>query len=115
MCSHLNETSEQRKFLQNSVDHEKVALACLDVHKCAMHNHAHSLLPDNPCIPEELRSLGFKYIWVQEHSLRMEFHGGFDHYGFKLARDPGTPDKNQWILYYYTEDGSRELHRLVTD
>ena len=42
------------------------------------------------------------YVIVEHDRLRIELHGGFDHYGYRLTRD----EKNgRWLLEWYTEGG----------
>jgi hypothetical protein len=42
------------------------------------------------------------YVIVEHDRVRIELHGGFDHYGYRLTRD----NKNgRWVLEWYTEGG----------
>ena len=42
------------------------------------------------------------YVIVEHNRLRIELHGGFDHYGYRLTRD----EKNgKSVLEWYTEGG----------
>ena len=54
-----------------------------------------------------IRELGPSYMGISSEQLRVELHGGFDHYGFiAFAKDANA--EGRWSklvdgLYYYTE------------
>lgn len=43
----------------------------------------------------------------------MEFHGGFDHYGYRVRQSDTSP--KQWTISYYTEQGERLLTMISHD
>ena len=45
------------------------------------------------------------YVDVGPDGMHMEFHGGFDHFGFDVRRT-----EDEWVLSWYTEHGD---HRLL--
>jgi hypothetical protein len=45
--------------------------------------------------------LGPSYVQVSERNLRIELHGGFDHYGYTLNRDISN---QRWELYRYGDN-----------
>jgi hypothetical protein len=49
-----------------------------------------------------IRRLRPRYVLAQVNSLRIELHGGFDHYGYELTKDEPN---GRWVLRWYTEGG----------
>ncbi len=56
-------------------------------------------------LPPIIRLMEPNYVTVDPQRLRMEFHGGFDHYGFEIRKG------DQWELSWYTEGG---YHPILT-
>jgi hypothetical protein len=71
---------------------------------------------DDPCLPDVLRELGTSYVSVSKDIVRVELHGGFDHYGV-LAFPEGVEGhgdrKLMEGLWYYTEVAVHEIRTLV--
>jgi hypothetical protein len=60
---------------------------------------------DLPASIERLRPARVS-ICEGRNPVHIEFHGGFDHYGYDLWRDDS---RNLWILDWYTETSQQEL------
>ena len=54
-------------------------------------------------LPPIIHQMKPYYVAVDPERLRMEFHGGFDHYGFEIRK------RDQWELSWYTEHGHHPL------
>ncbi len=54
-------------------------------------------------LPSIIQKMKPNYVAVDPQRLRMEFHGGFDHYGFEIRK------RNEWELTWYTEHGHHPL------
>ena len=75
-----------------------------------MHNYAGQEIADparDPRVPMIIRELGPSYMAISSQQLRVELHGGFDHYGF-VAYAEGVNAGDDWGrlidgLVYYTE------------
>ena len=63
--------------------------------------------PTDPRVPALLHSLAPQYIYASSNYVVMEFHGGFDHYGYRVRQSDTTPSR--WTISYYTEKGERVL------
>ena len=53
-------------------------------------------------LPQIFAELNPAYVSVSPERIRVEYHGGFDHYGFEVQREGGV-----WDLSWYTE-GTRQ-------
>jgi hypothetical protein len=51
-------------------------------------------------LPPYFSSMNAAWVSVDTESMRMEFHGGFDHFGFEIRKT-----EDSWILWRYTEKG----------
>jgi hypothetical protein len=51
-----------------------------------------------------------RYVSVSPDGMTIEFHGGFDHFGFAVRRLD-----NNWKLTWYTEDGHQSLATIEKD
>jgi hypothetical protein len=67
--------------------------------------------------PASVLSLHPTWVHVQPDLARVEFGGGFHHFGYALERDPeaaATPTQTTWVLNFYSEDnGSRVVDRCT--
>lgn len=96
----------ERQRLLHETDHHALLAASREL----MRRHAGEQIdqPDtDPRVPAIIRELGPSYMTVSEKQLRVELHGGFDHYGF-VAHAEDVDDDDHWGklidgLYYYTE------------
>lgn len=69
-------------------------------------------------MPLEIKRLDPHGVFINADGARIEFGGGFHHYGYELTRDEtrSTGDLNVWILNFYTErNGSRTLYTFTLD
>jgi len=62
---------------------------------------------NDPRVPLIIRELGPSYMDISAQQVRVELHGGFDHYGF-IAYPEGADTGDGWGkltdgLFYYTE------------
>jgi hypothetical protein len=96
----------QRQRLLHETDHQ----ALLAASRKLMKKHAGQDIaqPDqDPRVPRIIRELGPSYMGISSEQLRVELHGGFDHYGFiAFATDADTEGHGSKLvdgLYYYTE------------
>ena len=46
-------------------------------------------------------------ILSSSNNVTIEFHGGFNHYGYKFRQSSADP--KQWVLMYYTEEREKLL------
>lgn len=61
---------------------------------------------DIASLPPVIAGMKPKYVSFSSNYLTIEFHGGFDHFGFKVA-DRGK----SWEMSWYTEE---ERHTLLS-
>jgi hypothetical protein len=55
-------------------------------------------------LPPQIARMSPKSVAVSPHSMTIEFHGGFDHFGFKVW------DQDRfWEMGWYTEQGQHSL------
>jgi hypothetical protein len=55
-------------------------------------------------LPPEIAGMKPRYVSVSPEHMTMEFHGGFDHFGFKIE------DRDEsWDMSWYTEKGRHPL------
>ena len=104
------QTLKQRRALLSRSDYPQIAATCLTLMK-SITNHSGFIYPSDSRIPVFLRALSFRYIDSSSNHLRMEFHGGFDHYGYELRRSNTNP--NGWTLLWYTEDTRKPLTTIA--
>ena len=96
----------QRQRLLHETDHHALLAASRELMK--KYAGQDIAQPDqDPRVPRIIRELGPSYMGISSEQLRVELHGGFDHYGFiAFAKDADA--ENRWSklvdgLYYYTE------------
>jgi hypothetical protein len=96
----------ERQRLLHETDHHLLLAASRKL----MKEHAGEEIPEpdkDPRVPRIIRELGPSYMSISTDQLRVELHGGFDHYGF-VALPDGANGGDGWGklidgLYYYTE------------
>ncbi len=96
----------ERHRLKHNTDHEALAKACQAV--VSNWEYYKDREWDDPEFPLPIRQVRPNYISVSDDGIRMEMHGGHDHYGFQFRQQLD----DTWQLEYYTE-GSHEV--LVSD
>jgi hypothetical protein len=89
---------EQRRLL-HSTDHRAVADACALILKDVKRYQGKSW--DDASFPAVIRDIRPSHVIIYDREIRIEMHGGFDHYGFDF-RQASPPT---WDLWYYTESG----------
>jgi len=100
----------QMRSLRNRSDNQQIAVSCVNL----VHSVSGGLVRvsvADPRVPEVLRSLHPGYILASTNGLTMEFHGGFEHYGYRLRQS--ERDSKQWTLSFYN-DQNEELLTTVT-
>jgi hypothetical protein len=101
----------QRRALQNRSDYPQIALACVTLARSMTND---SLIPiTDPRLPALMKSLSPRYIVASSNDVTLEFHGGFDHYGYRVR--PSQADPSQWTIFYYTEHGEKPLATINKD
>ena len=96
----------ERQRLLHETDHHALLAACREL----MRDYAGQHIADpanDPRVPLIIRGLGPSYMDISTQQLRVELHGGFDHYGF-VAYPEGANAGDGWGklidgLFYYTE------------
>ena len=102
----------QRRALQNRSDFPQIALACVSLARSFTNDF--TLVPvSDPRIPLTLRSLSPRSIHGATNFVNLEFHGGFDHYGYRLRQS--ETNSRLWTLSYYTEHGERPLTTITNN
>ena len=103
-------SANQRKSLQSRSDFPEIAAACVSLAgKLSSENEEVSVT--DPRIPPLLKTLSPNSIFGSSHRLGLEFHGGFDHYGYTVRQSES--DVTRWTLYFYTEQGMTELTTII--
>jgi hypothetical protein len=95
--------------LVKTADHTEIARAAIDI---AMQTTTQTLYSDTTYyalklsnLPPAIAQMEPTYVSVLPDRLQIEFHGGFDHYGFTVwKRD------QEWEMTWYTEGGQ---HRIL--
>lgn len=101
-----------QRALQARSDYPQIAAACVSLAR-SITNDSALIWPSDPIVPATLRSLSPKYINAETNSITLEFHGGFDHYGFRV--DQSDTDPKLWTIYYYTEQSQKLLTTITND
>jgi hypothetical protein len=105
-------SASQQRALQARTDYPQIAAACVSLAR-SITNDSVLLKPSDPVVPAALRSLSPRYISAYSNFITLEFHGGFDHYGYRVQQSDA--DARLWTIYYYTEQGQRLLTTITND
>lgn len=97
----------KKQSLQSRADYPQIASACISLAR-SITNEPTNFKPSDPPVPAKLRSLAPHYISVYSNHVTLEFHGGFDHYGYRVEQS--DDDSRLWTISFYTEQG----HKLLT-
>ena len=101
----------QIRALQSRTDYPQIASACVTLARSVTN---HSLIkPSDPRVPTLLRSLSPRYLTADSNSVRLEFHGGFDHYGYRVEQS--DTNARQWSIFWYTEKRQQLLSTISHD
>ena len=103
-------SSSQRRALQSRSDYPQIGAACVTLAR-AITNDSGIIWPSDPVMPPLLRSLSPKYINASSNRVTIEFHGGFDHYGYRVRQSDTNPAL--WTFSWYTEQGERLLTTIT--
>lgn|SRR5688572_12276653 len=104
-------SSSQIRALRSRTDYPQIANACVTLARSVTN---HSLIkPSDPRVPALLRSLSPRYLTADSNSVRLEFHGGFDHYGYRVEQS--DTNAKQWSIFWYTEKSQRLLSTISHD
>jgi hypothetical protein len=93
-------SAAQIRALQHRSDFSQIAAACVTLARAASNDLA-VLQPSDPRVPPVIRLLSPSYICAGTNSVGLEFHGGFDHYGYQVRQSDTNP--KEWTLSFYTE------------
>jgi hypothetical protein len=105
-------SASQRRSLQNRSDYPQIATACITLAR-AITNNSTLISVTDPRIPALLQSLSPRHISASTNHVTMEFHGGFDHYGYRVRQTDIDP--KQWAIFYYTEHGEKLLTTITNN
>lgn len=98
---YFRHNSSTRQELQNLTEPLKVAEACRLMMLSLGTNAFGNVTGDDPSVPVMLRDLRARHLIFQQHELRLEFHGGSDHYGLVFAPIDVECPTGRWSLAYY--------------
>src|SRR5262245_20238577 len=105
-------SSSQMRALQSRTDYPQIAAACATLAR-TITNDTGIIWPTDPVVPPLLRSLSPQYISASSNHVTMEFHGGFDHYGYRVRQS--DTNSTRWTIFWYTEKGERLLTTISHD
>ena len=103
--------AKRRHFdrLVKTADHQALLAAAITVIRGTTNDvtfhRSYDHYPSITNLPPIIHQMKPNYVGVDSERLRMEFHGGFDHYGFEVRKG------DEWELSWYTEHGH---HLLLT-
>jgi hypothetical protein len=105
-------SASQMRALQSRSDYTQIASACITLAR-AVTNPAPVIKPHDSLVPPLLQSLSPRYIIAESNDVTVEFHGGFNHYGYRVRQS----DTNAalWTISWYTEHGERLLTTISHD
>jgi len=101
----------QMQALQSRSDYPQIAAACIRIVHSVTNQEEIAL--SDARVSETIRALRPSYILAESNYLTMEFHGGFDHYGFRLEQS--ATNSERWTLLYYTEESEKPLTTISDD
>lgn len=99
-------SKQERQRLVHATDHAALLAAARQM--MLTYAGQHIADPANDArVPQIIRDLGPSYIDISSEQLKVELHGGFDHYGF-IAYAEGADDSDRRGklidgLFYYTD------------
>jgi hypothetical protein len=99
-------SSSQMRALQSRTDFPQIVAACVTLARSTT-SPTPFIKPTDPIVPPLLRSLAPRYITADSNRVTMEFHGGFDHYGYRVSQSATNPAF--WSISWYSEQGERLL------
>lgn len=105
------QSANQKRELQSRSDYPQIAAACVMLAH-ALTNSA-LIYPSDPQVPGLLQTLAPRHIFASTNFVELEFHGGFDHYGFSVKQSATNP--KEWAISFYTEDTRKLLTTISHD
>lgn len=104
-------SASQKRELQSRSDYPQIAAACVTLARTLTNSAL--LYPSDPQVPALLRTLAPRHIHASTNFVELEFHGGFDHYGFNVRQSDTNP--KEWSISFYTEDNRKLLTTISHD
>jgi hypothetical protein len=93
--------------LVKTADHQTLLAAAINVIRGTTNDvtfhRSYDRYPSITNLPAIIHEMNPNYVGVDPERLRMEFHGGFDHYGFEVMK------RDEWELSWYTEHGHHPI------
>ena len=105
-------SAAQGRALQHRDDLPQIAAACVTLAHTTT-NDSLLIRPFDLSVPSIIRSLSPHYISTRTNFVTLEFHGGFDHYGYQVQQSDADP--KQWVISFYTEQGHKLLTTITND
>lgn len=105
-------SAHQQRSLQRRSDYQQIAAACVLLAR-AKTNASAMVKPSDPMVPAVLSQLAPRYIGAYSNLVTLEFHGGFDHYGYRVEQS--EEDARIWRISYYTEKERRVLATITNE
>ena len=105
-------SAHQKRKLQSRQDYPEIAARCVMLARSVTDNGISIDVTDQR-VPETLRSLGPRSIFASSNQVTLEFHGAFDHYGYRVRQSDKNP--KEWSIFWYTEQGERLLTTISHD
>jgi hypothetical protein len=105
-------SASQSRALQHRSDYPEIAAACATL-ACGITNDSVFVPVADPRVPAILRSLSPRRIRASSNEVTLEFHGGFEHYGYRFRH--ADTDSKHCTLSYYTEQGEKLLATISHD
>lgn len=65
---------------------------------------------DLSALPKVISEMKPNSVFVDSRGMRIEFHGGFDHFGFEIREENG-----EWVMARYSEQGRVRMLTLTKD
>jgi len=101
--------ASKRNELKNLSNPTIIAEACRSMLMGLGTNAFGNVTGEDQSVPESLRALKARHVIFQNDRLRLEFHGGFDHFGLMFQPHDSDCLKGRWDLVYYEERKSTPI------
>ena len=90
-------------------DHTQVAHQAIELIQATTND---ALIQDTDIagLPSAIANMRPSYVSIHPRGMGIEFHGGFDHYGFMIEETEGG-----WDMLWYTEKEHHRLLRITED
>lgn len=106
-----SERADWQRFqsLVGTNDHSRVAHAAIELIQAAT-NDVLIRDADIVSLPSAISTMKPNCVTVHPRGMGIEFHGGFNHYGFTIEEADGG-----WVMLWYTENECHRLLKIVAD